>query len=454
MPSQLGLHPALNSFIQAYTARRGQVRQDERDQKFDEQQKVENDLREKRFQEEMKNHQAEIDHRNKVYEMNQKFQHLQAKKTLSDLVRMGAVKPTENSGSDSQVSVPGQLPQPDIYDAGGYKFSTAEIGSPQEQGKAVEEFNAPLLNRKYEDAVTLGEQNAANRMAQALAQSKARAEQEAQRQKFTEAENAKKIAAQRDIASGRNATILQGANIRAAASKSAGGSNPEVPKYWDTVATGQAPIDVVSQTKNERAKATEYAATNGIGYYTKQDETNAKPLVKVLGDYKKMKEFVDDLSDKDPAPDGISALKRRAKFSNQTFATMGSASDLYRKYNTEIIPAVAAFGRTVGERGAFTEKDAAKYKSAMVGPHQADGENYKTLQFMYDGAVRAVRAQFPNIKEDHIEQFLEDKYKITPPEKMDFTPGPKLGKREVINGVTYILQPNGKYKALVKAEDK
>ncbi len=226
----LGLHPALQSFIAGYTTMKDR-------QIADEERKIRHQNEDKRFNEGVRQFDEEAKHRSEILKINQqnqllneKMKNLQARQVISQLIGRGQIKPTGNSGSDSQVSNMGQLPQPDQYELDGQTFNANEFGTPQEQGEAALDLQKPGLDYKADINAQLADQQAAARMQQVLAQAKERLLQEQNRQKFTGEQNELNRTNQRTIAetrekgaNSRNAAstnaAIQAANIRAATSK-------------------------------------------------------------------------------------------------------------------------------------------------------------------------------------------------------------------------------------------
>lgn len=250
----LGLHPALQSFISAYTGMKQMRQREDQLAQNENQRQVENDRAEKIFQQKVKEFENDVKYKDEDLKLKQeeaklqqKARHLQARQIVSQLVGQGKIKPNDYSqqqmqsaGQQVQPGADGKLPEvnPDMYNVDGYQFSTNEIGNPQEQGQAALDLQRPSLDYKNEITTNLHDKDAANRIAIALQNARARMDQEAARQKFTGEQNELNRTTQKTIAETRerganartastNATRLQAAQISGENSKVKADNKPK-----------------------------------------------------------------------------------------------------------------------------------------------------------------------------------------------------------------------------------
>jgi hypothetical protein len=434
------LHPLAQAFLTNYEGGKQRMQNQQRmhlaetkeleDQKFREQQAEEV---KKRVEEQFKQKDAEMELRAKAFKLEEdKYRNLLTQQAVADII--GGRK-KYNNWTDQAMSQVGQMGQDGKYNivepdrfvdpVSGVKLDRSQVGTPESVGQAALSMKQPALDYEFGKKKELLGIQGDNQFNIADARARWQAKLTGDKQAFD---------AQQKALDRQNRTQNTQLKVNAQQQKATASTSDAHP--YDTIARGDAPIDDVTTAKNARLSAQTYAKAKGIGYYRKAEADQVANVKGALDQFAKVKDFVVQLMGEAPA-EGNNAVMRGRK--QGIFGKVWSQG-LTNSYNESVKTTAPGIARSLGEKGAFTDKDRAIWDSALPAFDKGDSDNWKGLRTAYDLAYTKAKNTLKDIKPEHREEFLRNKFNLVPVDEF----APPL--YETVNGVKYKYDvKQGKY---------
>jgi hypothetical protein len=430
------LHPLAQAFL-AGKAEKEELEFRNRKQAEDERARLEDEAFrqeqakavENRFNEQRKHEQTreELDRQRFQFEKDRYLD--QAKEIIKQQILTGARPRKGNEFSPEQMQgsgfMSGFVTPEVINDPRGFKMNLNEDGTPEAVGQAQAAIQRPVKEMQSEYDLTRINAQGENRNILESIKAAAAEKKAADERAFRASEGEKN----------RNSR-LQAAGMRINTQQQKATASGVDAHPYDIIATGDAPIDSVTTAKNARLSAMTYAKTKGIGFYKQAEADQVANVKGALDQFNKVKDFAVLLMSEAPA-EGNDAVLRGKK--QGVFGKLWSQK-LTNAYDEAVKTTAPGIARSLGEKGAFTDKDRTVWDNALPGFSKGDTDNWKGLRTAYDLAYTKAKNTLKDIKPEHREEFLRNKFNLVPVDEF----APPL--YETVNGVKYKYDvKQGKY---------